>query len=104
MAQKGERRIPLPESASEPNGIYAWLRRYIEWLRVRNYSERTAINREKYVERFLHWSEARGITRPVQVTKPVLDRYQRHLFHLRKADGKPLTIRAQESHLVALRG
>lgn len=104
MPQKGVRKNPLPESASEPNGIYAWMRRYIEWLRVRNYSERTCINREKYVERFLHWSEGRGITRPVQVTKPVLDRYQRHLFHLRKSDGKPLTFRAQESHLVALRG
>jgi integrase/recombinase XerD len=39
----------------------------------------------------------------VQVTKPVLDRYQKYLFHLRKSDGKPLTFRAQESHLVALR-
>lgn len=45
-----------------------------------------------------------SLTRPVQVTKPVLDRYQRHLFHPRKADGEPLTFRAQESLLVALRG
>lgn len=95
---------PYPASKDEPNGIYAWMRRYLESLRVRNYSDRTIINREKYIERFLFWSEGRGITRPVQVTKPVLDRYQRHLFHLRKADGKPLAFRAQESHLVALRG
>ncbi len=103
MPRKGERQKPLPSSASEPDGIYTWMRRYVEWLRVRNYSERTAVNREKYIERFLEWSEARSILRPMEVTKPVLERYQRHLFHLRKSDGKPLTFRAQESHLVALR-
>ena len=37
-------------------------------------------------------------------TKPVLERYQRHLFHLRKDDGKPLSFRAQHSRLVPIRG
>lgn len=36
------------------------------------------------------WCEARSIGRPQGVTKPILERYQRHLFHMRKADGKPL--------------
>jgi integrase/recombinase XerD len=103
MPVKGTRRNPYPASRHEPNGIWFWMTKYVEWLRVRNFSERTIINREKYIERFLHWSEARNLTRPMDVTKPVLDRYQRHLFHLRKSDGKPLTFRAQESHLVALR-
>jgi len=106
IGQRGRsgRRNPYPASKEEPTGIYAWMRRYLEWLRVHNYSERTIINREKYIERFLFWSEGRGVTRPVQVTRPLLERYQRHLFHLRKPDGKPLAFRAQESHLVALKG
>ena len=58
--------------------------RYLESLRVKNYSERTVGNREAYLGFFIAWCEARSITRPEEVTKPILERYQRHLFHLRK--------------------
>jgi integrase/recombinase XerD len=33
----------------------------------------------------------------------VLERYQRHLFHYRKADGEPLSFRSQHARLVPLR-
>jgi len=42
--------------------------------------------------------------RPVDITRPILERYQRHLFLLRKPDGKPLTFRSQHVRLVAIRG
>ncbi len=44
-----------------------------------------------------------SIVRPVEVTKPILERYQRHLFHLRKPDGKPLSFRGQAWRLVPVR-
>ncbi|MES1176706.1 MAG: site-specific tyrosine recombinase XerC [Myxococcales bacterium] len=86
---------PVPESAKEPDGLHVWLLRYLEWLRVRHYSERTVVNREKAVGLFIEWSEARGVLRPMEVTKPMLERYQRHLYYVRKADGRALSARGQ---------
>ena len=40
------------------------------------------------------WCAERGLTEPVEVTRPVLERYQRHLFHYRKSDGEPLSFRS----------
>jgi integrase/recombinase XerD len=101
--RKGRRKRSLPASASHPEGLYVWTRRYLEWLRVRNYSARTVGNREKYLELFIEWCEARSVTRPVEVTKPILEGYQRHLFHLRRENGRPLSFRAQAARLVAVR-
>ncbi|MCE7894389.1 MAG: recombinase XerD, partial [Sorangiineae bacterium PRO1] len=103
MPRRGERKRRPPASAADPNGLWIWARRYVDALRVRNFSERTIESREGYLALFIEWAEARSITRPVEITKPILERYQRHLFHLRKPDGKPLSFRAQSARLVALR-
>ena len=103
MPRRGERKKPLPSSAQEPDGLYVWLKRYLEWLRVRGYSGDTVRNRENALLSFIEWCEARSIVRPVEVTKPILERYQRHLFHLRKPDGKPLSFRGQVWRLVPVR-
>jgi integrase/recombinase XerD len=81
----------------------AWLARYLEWLRSHNYSDATVANREAYLALFLAWCEDRGITRPGEVTKPILESYQRHLYHHRKPDGRPLSFRSQHSRLVPVR-
>jgi integrase/recombinase XerD len=103
VPRRGERKKPLPASAQEPDGLYVWLKRYLEWLRVRGYSGDTVRNRENALLSFIDWCEARSIVRPVEVTKPILERYQRHLFHLRKPDGKPLSFRGQVWRLVPVR-
>jgi integrase/recombinase XerD len=94
---------PLPESAKLPDGLCVWQRRYLEWLRVHHYSERTVINRDKSLGIFVEWCEVRGVLRPVEVTKPIIERYQRHLYYVRKPDGKPLSVRGQEWRLVPIR-
>lgn len=81
----------------------SWLVQYLEWLRSHNYSESTVSNRESYLALFVAWAEERGITRPSEVTKPILERYQRHLYHFRKANGQPLSFRSQYSRLVPVR-
>jgi integrase/recombinase XerD len=104
MPKKGARK-PKP-AVGDPNdaeGLYAWMKRYLEALRVKNYSERTVENRESYLSFFIAWCEARSIARPQEVTKPILERYQRHLFHMRKDNGKPLSFRSQHSRLVPVR-
>jgi len=94
---------PLPESAKIADGLCVWQRRYLEWLRVHHYSERTVVNRDKSLGLFIEWCEARSVLRPVEVTKPIIERYQRHLFYVRKPDGKPLSVRGQEWRLVPVR-
>lgn len=79
------------------------MKRYLEWLRLRAYSERTLKNRRSALEQLFEWLDARGVTVPREVTRPVLERYQRQLFYLRKPDGKPLSFRAQHARLVPIR-
>jgi integrase/recombinase XerD len=104
MPKRGQKRPkPIVGDPSDASGFHVWTSRYLEHLRVKNYSERTVENRESYLGFFIAWAEERGITRPAEVTKPILERYQRHLFHLRKDNGKPLSFRAQVCRLVPLR-
>jgi integrase/recombinase XerD len=105
MTRKGRRKPkPVLGDPNDPDGFGVWTRRYLEALRIQNYSERTVENRESYLGVFVTWCEARSIVRPREVTKPILERYQRHLFHLRKENGKPLSFRAQYARLMPVRG
>ena len=104
MAERADRRRKaLPASASTPEGLYVWMRRYLEWLRVHAYSEATVKNRDKALSVFFEWCDGRGISRPAEITKPIVERYQRHLFHLRRADGRPLSLRGQVWRLIPVR-
>jgi integrase/recombinase XerD len=79
------------------------MREHLRNLEVQHYSEFTVRGREGHIGFFLSWLEERGIVEPVDVTRPVLERYQRHLFHYRKANGEPLSFRSQHARLVPLR-
>jgi integrase/recombinase XerD len=107
MAKKSKKATraakPVIGNATDPEGLHVWMKRYLETLRVKNYAERTVENRESYIGFFIAWCDARSITRPQEVTKPMLERYQRHLFHLRRESGKPLTFAAQRQRLAPLR-
>lgn len=86
------------------DGFHLWVGRYIEWLRVRAYSERTIRNRRAYIGFLVDWLEERSLHRPREVTKPVLERYQRFLYYYRQRSGQPLSFRAQHQRLIAVRG
>jgi integrase/recombinase XerD len=81
----------------------AQLGRYLEALRVANYSPRTVTTRDTYLGYFLRWGEDRGLTQPREITKPILDRYRKWLYYHRKENGKPLSFRSQHHRLVAVR-
>ena len=52
---------------------------------------------------FVQWAAERGITEPAEVTRTVLESYQRHVFHYRKKNGEPLSFTSQQDRLVPLR-
>jgi len=89
---------------SDPQGLAAFVVRYLEWLAVHNYSASTIENREVYLGYFVIWCTERGLTTPKEITKPILERYQRSLYHWRKKNGQPLTFRAQHARLIPIRG
>ena len=88
---------------ADPRGLYRLLQDYLMWLQVKNYSPYTLHNREIYLLAFIEWAGGRGLVRPTEVTKPILERYQRHLFFYRKKNGDPLSKQDQCNRSVALR-
>src|SRR5580658_6008164 len=104
MPRKGQKQPPkIIGDPSDPHGFAALSAAFFEWMRVKNYSERTVENRQHYLERFTVWCIERGITQPAEVTKALLERYQRWLYHYRKENGQPLTFGSQFTHLVPVR-
>jgi integrase/recombinase XerD len=86
-----------------PGTIGHYLGEHIRWLEARNYAARTLEQRSEYVLHFAGWCEQRGLVAPEQVTKPILERYQRMLFEHRQDSGKPLSFGAQHHRISALR-
>jgi integrase/recombinase XerD len=76
---------------------------HLNALRVKNYSEYTVKNRLVHIGFFIAWLKTREIATPRQITRPVLEDYQRHLFQYRKKNGDPLSFRSQHAYLVPLR-
>jgi integrase/recombinase XerD len=88
------------------SGAYAfgrWIARHLEWMRVRGYSERTLRTREPGLVAFARWCEMRGVESVREVTKPILERYQAHLFYHRKPSGKWLTLATQKSRMIPIK-
>jgi integrase/recombinase XerD len=104
MPKKGTH-SPLPPigDPTDPNSLYTYLLRFLDWMRVRNYSERTTESREVYLRYFIEWCEHRGLSQPQEITKPIIERYQRHLFHYRKKNGDPLSTRSQHIRITPVR-
>lgn len=88
---------------SDPEGLAAYVVRHIEWLKIHNYAEPTVLNRQMYLGYFVAWCSERGLKKPREITKPILERYQRSLYQHRKRNGEPLTFRGQHARLVPIR-
>lgn len=105
MTRRGTHRArPFPGDAADAHGLHRACVDYLDWIEVRNYSPRTVVGFGASLASFVEWCAERGVTRPAEVTRPVLERYQRHLFHRRKPDGTPLSNQTQYGRLVPIRG
>ena len=79
------------------------MEKHLENLRLKNYSEYTIKGRRVHINFFLDWAHERGITEPVEVTRTILERYQKHVFEYRKSNGEPLGFGGQHDRIVPLR-
>jgi integrase/recombinase XerD len=99
------RKAKAPKTAPVPkNALEAMLEPHLEALAAKQYSEQTIKTRHDQLGVFIRWCADRGLENPHDITRPVLERYQRYLFHYRKKNGQPLSFRTQHAMLVPLRG
>jgi integrase/recombinase XerD len=86
------------------NGLLPYVRAFLEWTAVTGCSQDTVRRRTAALRRFVHWCEERDLQRPQDITRPILERYQRSLYLHRKRDGQPLTYGSQQVMLTPLKG
>jgi integrase/recombinase XerD len=92
-------RAPGPAD-SNPLNAYA---QSFEWSAVHGRSAQTIETRARALRRFIGWCDERDLSHPKDVTLPILERYQRYLYHYRKSNGAPLTFGSQQTLLVPLK-
>lgn len=90
-------------TAAGPDALGVWRDRYLAQLQARNYSPGTLKQRRGSLVFFLAWAADRDVTRAGEVTRPMLEAYQRALWRYRQPDGRALSWSTQHQKLGTLR-
>lgn len=67
-----------------------------------NYSPRSLAADQWSIRGFLSWCQERDLVNASQITKPILESYQRYLFRYRMENDKPLSVTTQRKRLSVL--
>ncbi len=92
------RKLPIEHTV-----FYKYLQRFHEWSAITGCSPDTIKRRDSALRRFIHWCDERDIEQPHEVTRAIIERYQRHLYYYRKQDGNPLSYSSQNVILSPLK-
>jgi len=104
MPRKGQSKPKAPVGdVRDPDSLYYHLQRFNEWQLEKNYSEKTIEGRDVSLRYFIIWAAERGLIRPQEITKPILERYMRYLFLYRMKNGEPLSVRSQHARMTPIR-
>ncbi len=116
MPRKGQRLKVRKRSPWKPKGfakrahdplahnrLLAYMNLHFEAMLVTGYTADTVRARRVAIRRFIAWCDERGLKQPCEITKQVLELYQRHLFYYRKPNGAPLTLGSQLGCLAPLK-
>jgi integrase/recombinase XerD len=93
---------PIAPKPSDANPLHGYKQGFCEWTQAVGMSADTARIRQWSLDLFIRWIDERGIRHPGEVTRPILQRYQRHLYLARKTNGEPLAYSTQVSRLTPL--
>jgi integrase/recombinase XerD len=88
---------------SAPDALALWRDSYLDQLAARNYSDGTIEGRRDSIKVFLNWCAERDLARASQITRPILEAYQRWLWKYTKADGKRLGWSTQRQRVSTLK-
>lgn len=100
--KRKRRKLGVKANPAPGHPLHAYLQAYNDWALAAGYSAHTMTSRRAAVLRFIVWCDERGIQRPTELTRPMLERYQRHLYQHRKTNGAPLSVVAQLGLLNAI--
>ncbi|MBK9951403.1 MAG: hypothetical protein IPP10_07765 [Candidatus Competibacteraceae bacterium] len=79
---------PRQHRAPTDSDLWPLMRAYLDWTRMTGSAKDTHRRRESALRRFSAWCEERDLHRPAEITRPILERYQRQLRDARKPDGQ----------------
>ena len=103
MPRKRKPKQTPPGDPSDPQGMVTLLEMFLESLEVRNYAEGTVYKHRIQLGRFIEWASYRSLSRPSEITRPILQRYQRHLYEKTDDAGHRLSFRGQHARLLSIR-
>jgi integrase/recombinase XerD len=104
----GRTKPVLGLNRSQPDALAVNAEAWLEALRSRNYSDLTVLHRETSMRLFMQWAAERDVHRAGEVTRLILEAYQRWLSHYEptsgKGRGRRLSWGVQRDRLRALKG
>lgn len=95
MAGTRTERLKALLAPSDPDGLAAWIRRYLDVLAAQHRSVADQRTRRSRLALFHAWCTERSIERPADVTHRHIERFQSYLFRYRKKNGEPMAINGQ---------
>lgn len=101
--RRRQRKAPPAAYPIAGNSITPYLNRFLEASAAMGLSEATVEIRRRMLSRFILWCGERDLDRPQDITRPILERYRRYLYHYRKANGEPLSFATQQQRLVPIK-
>jgi len=94
---------PCTLNRSTPHTIASLCDKWLAYLERKNYSMNTVDAYWRGMKRFLKWVDDHGFTTAQEVTKKVLESYQKHLHNIRQANGEPLAVSTVSKELCSIR-
>jgi integrase/recombinase XerD len=92
------------EEARDPKCIAPLATKYLEHLTMtRGLSRESKKSTKNRLHRFVAYCEARGLVHPVELSKEVLEQYQRSVFNHRRKDGRSLRRTTQNQYVIVVR-
>jgi integrase/recombinase XerD len=89
---------------NDPQGLAIKIIRFCDWLRDNDYSEDTIEGYGACLAFFSRWCAERGLEKPHDVTRSLLERYQRHVMNSKRIkDGQPLSNGMKHKQIMAVR-
>jgi len=94
---------PDPFDRQAPDALALWQDAYFDQLRALNYAEGTIEGRQDALKFFLAWCAERDLKCARQITRPILEAYQRWLWRYTRANGQRLGWSTQRARLGTLK-
>lgn len=104
MPKKGDRTEKIiAGNPNDPQGMHVMLKRFFESLLIRNYSQETVKKHRLQLNDFIRWCEDRDLIQPKDITRQIIQNYQRHLMRQIDKRGKVFSFRNQHSRVGSIR-